>query len=339
MSATSGGVTIWRYRRRFTVDGIAGCVTLRSRTGGLFSELELDGRRVAEDWTPAIGPSAVRNHTLASTLPDGATLTVEAGYISSINMGIAVRREGQLVHESHPGRTIAYPEKYREQMAAYADGTMGDAFKQSAKGDANSEIDFSAFKRNRIPLAVDILLGLLFFAVAKYTDLTTAAIVGAGLGLVLLVAQKITKIDLLGGLALFGIALMIASAALALMFQSDEAVKYRTTVIGLISAGLFLIDGLRGGNGLAVRLMNYLPYRGIDAGRLGIGMGLMSGVLAVLNLVVALYTSTDVWLFYSTFADFVVSMALILIVFQYAQGKMWREAWPRYRPPPPDEGE
>ncbi|MEC7399020.1 MAG: septation protein IspZ, partial [Pseudomonadota bacterium] len=267
----------------------------------------------------------------------GSSLTVEAGYISSLNMGIAVHRDGVTVHESHPGRTIAYPEKYRAHMLAYADGSMGDAFKQSASGDANSEIDFSAFKRNRIPLAVDILLGLLFFVIAKYTDLTTAAIVGAGLGLALLVAQKITKIDLLGGLALFGIALMIASAVLALMFQSDEAVKYRTTVIGLVSAGLFLIDGLRGGNGLAIRLKNYLPYRGIDAGRLGIGMGLMGAAMAALNLIVALYTSTDVWLFYSTFADFVVSMGLILIVFQYAQGKIWRETWPRYRPPPADE--
>ncbi|MEC7818113.1 MAG: septation protein IspZ [Pseudomonadota bacterium] len=337
MAEKQGGLTLWRYRRRFAVDGVPGCVTLRSRTDGLFSEFELDGRIVARDQTPAIGPSAVRNHLLTSTLPDGSPLTIEAGYISSLNMGIAVRRDDVTVHESHPGRTIAYPEKYRAQMVAYADGSMGDAFKQSASGDANSEIDFSAFKRNRIPLAVDILLGLLFFVIAKYTDLTTAAIVGAGLGLALLVAQKITKIDLLGGLALFGIALMIASAALALMFQSDEAVKYRTTVIGLVSAGLFLIDGLRGGNGLAIRLKNYLPYRGIDAGRLGIGMGLMGAAMAALNLIVALYTSTDVWLFYSTFADFVVSMALILIVFQYAQGKIWRETWPRYRPPPADE--
>ncbi|MCH2487019.1 MAG: septation protein IspZ [Erythrobacter sp.] len=333
MGENSGGVTIWRYRRRFTVDGIAGCVTLRSRTGGLFSELELDGRRVGEDWTPAIGPGSVRNHHLSAPLPDGSSLTVEAGYVSSLNMGIAVQRDGMLIHESHPGRTIAYPEKYREQMAAYKDGTMGDAFKQSANGDANSEIDFGAFKRNRIPLAVDILLGLVFFVVAKYTDLTTAAIVGAALGLLLLIAQKITKIDLLGGLALFGIALMLASAGLALLFQSDDAVKYRTTAIGLVSASLFLIDGLRGGNRLAVRLKNYLPYRGIDPGRLGIGMGLMGAVMAVLNLIVALYTSTDVWLFYSTFADFVVSMALILIVFQYAQGKIWRDAYPRYRQP------
>ena len=66
-------------------------------------------------------------------------------------------------------------------------------------------------------------------------------------------------------------------------------------------------------------------------------MGLMGAAMAALNLIVALYTSTDVWLFYSTFADFVVSMGLILIVFQYAQGKIWRETWPRYRPPPADE--
>ena len=333
MTEKRGGLTMWRYRRRFKLAGQSGRVTLRSRTDGLFSTLELEGWPVAEDWTPAIGPGAIRNHLLETTLPDGSALAVEAGYISSLNVGIAVRQDGRLVHESHPGRAIAYPEKYREQMAAFTDGSMSDAFKQNATGGAHSDIDFGAFKRNRIPLAVDIILGLLFFVIAKYTDLTTAAIVGAGLGLVLLVAQKITKIDLLGGLALFGIALMLASAGLALLFQSDDAVKYRTTVIGLISAGLFLADGLRGGNGLAIRLRNYLPYRGIDAGRLGIGMGLMGAVMAALNLLVALYTSTDVWLFYSTFADFVVSMGLILLVFQYAQGKIWRDAYPPYRQP------
>ena len=60
---------------------------------------------------------------------------------------------------------------------------------------------------------------------------------------------------------------------------------------------------------------------------------LMGAVMAALNLLVALYTSTDVWLFYSTFADFVVSMGLILLVFQYAQGKIWRDAYPPYRQP------
>ena len=173
-----------------------------------------------------------------------------------------------------------------------------------------------------------------FFVVAKLTDLTTAALVGAAVGVALLMARRLTKVDLLGGLALFGIALLLLSAGLALVFQSDDAVKYRSSVVGLVSASLFFFDGVAGGNRLAVRLKRYLPYRDIDAARLGIGMGVLGAIMAGLNLVVAFYGSTDFWLFYSTFADFFVTMVLILMVFRYAQGKMLRDVAPVYREPP-----
>ena len=328
-----GGLTLWRYRRRFDVGGKPALVAVRSRTDRLLSELEVDGTVLATDETPAVGPDAVRNHHLHAILPDGSALDVEAGYISSANIGIAVRRDGELIHESHPGRTIAYPEKYRELVASYANGSMGFGLLPEPENSSSysGPIDFAAVKRNRIPLAVDILLGLIFFIVAKLTDLTTAALVGAALGVVLLIAQRLTKVDLLGGLAFFGIALLLFSALLALVFQSDEAVKYRSTIVGLVSAALFFADGLAGGNRLAARLMAYLPYRDIDAARLGIGMGVFGAVLAVLNLLVALYASTDVWLFYSTFADFPVSMVLILLVFRYSRGKILRDAYPAYR--------
>ena len=328
-----GGLTLWRYRRRFDVGGKPALVAVRARTDCLLSELKVDGTVLATDETPAVGPDAVRNHHLHAILPDGCALDVEAGYISSANIGIAVRRDGELIHESHPGRTIAYPEKYRELVASYANGSMGFGLLPEPENSSSysGPIDFAAFKRNRIPLAVDILLGLIFFIVAKLTDLTTAALVGAALGVVLLIAQRLTKVDLLGGLALFGIALLLFSALLALVFQSDEAVKYRSTIVGLVSAALFFFDGLAGGNRLAVRLKTYLPYRDVHAARLGVGMGLMGASLAVLNLVVALYFSTDVWLFYSTFADFVVATALMMLALHYAQGKILRNAYPAYR--------
>lgn len=331
------GFTIWRYRRRFRIGAARGLVVLRSRTDGLFSELSINDRPVASDETPAFGPDSIRNHQLLATLPDGSELAVEAGYISSLNMGIAVRHNGALVHESHPGRTIAYPEQYRDAAVSMEGATLGEAIAKGFNegvGDAKASggVDFGVLKRNRIPLAVDILLGLLFFVIAKLTDLTTAALIGAAVGLALLVIQRLTKIDLLGGLAMFGIILLLVSAGLAIAFQSDEAVKYRSSVVGLFSAALFFIDGLAGGNRLSIRLMQYLPYRGIDAARLGIGMGLLGATMAGLNVLVAQYASTDVWLFYSTFADFVVGMGLTLLVFNYAQGKMLPDAYPRYSP-------
>jgi intracellular septation protein A len=328
------GFTLWRYCRQFRVAKTDGQVVLRSRTDGLFSELHINDRCVARDETPAFGPDCVRNHRLFITLPDGSDLDVEAGYISLLNTGIAVRHKGELVHESHPGRKIAYPEKYQQAAVSMEGATLGEAMKKGFD-EGSAGVDFGVFKRNWIPLTVDILLGLLFYVLAKLTDLTTAALFGAAAGLGLLAIQRLTKIDLLGGLAMFGIVLLLLSAILALAFQSDEAVKYRSSIIGLISAALFFFDGLAGGNRLSVRLMHYLPYRGIDAARLGIGMGLFGAIMAGLNFLVAQHVSTDIWLFYSTFADFVVAIVLIFFMLRYAQGKILRGAYPRYSPTDP----
>lgn len=319
MSGASGaeprlraGTTMWVYRRRFTIDGIPFELRAASRTDGLHGRLTMQGVSVAEDWTPALGPEAVRNHRLLAALPDGRSVEVEAGWISALSVGIAVRLDGALVHESHPGRTIAYPEAYRNKVAE------AKSFK-----DLSDEPGFDpgVWKRNRVPIAVDIMLGLLFFIIAKMTDLSTAALVGAGVGLALVVVQRFVKVDLLGGLAMFGIVMLILSATLAILFQDDMAVKMRSTIIGLISATLFLGDGLFGGNRLGKGMARYLPYTDLDPGRLAVGLGVLGLIMAGLNLLVATLASTDVWLFYSTFVDFFLLMVLVLFVFRYARGK------------------
>ena len=335
----AGGWTIWRYRRRFRIGARGYCVTMRARSDGLWSELREDeGDSVlATDHTPISGPDAVRNHRLAAPLAGGRLLEVDAGYISALNTGIAVFLDGTPIHQSHPGRTIAYPEKYREAAMSMKGGSIGETIRsewnsEMEKSRAEDDgLDYGAYKRNAIPLSVDIALGLLFFVIAKLTDLTTAAIVGAAIGLLLLVIQRLSKIDLLGGLALFGIAIMLLSATIAWLFQSDDAIKYRTTGIGLFSASLFLADGIAGGGRLAKRLALYLPYKDIDPARLGIGMGLLGIVMAGLNYAVATLFSTDTWLFYTTFVDFFLGMALILLVFRYARGEMLRDLAPHYR--------
>jgi hypothetical protein len=186
---------------------------------------------------------------------------VELGYINWLTVGIAVRSEGVLLHESHPGRRIAYPSR-AAKMAIAQGGAEG--------------VDLGQFKRNRVPIAIDISLGLLFYIVAKATDLSTAAIVGAVVGLALVVVQRFVKVDLIGGLALFGVVMLLLSAALAILFQDDMAVKMRGTILGVISAVLFLGDGLFGGNRLGKGLARYLPYSDMDPGRLAIGMACLA---------------------------------------------------------------
>jgi intracellular septation protein A len=282
------GFAFARYRRRFDLDGVPCEVVIRSEFDGLHSELFVAGMAQASDFTPTMGVEATRNHRLAGLLPSGERFEVEAGYVSWVNVGIAVRRDARLVHESHPGRTIVFPARV-------------------AKMATDPGADMSRYKANKVPIMVDILLGLLFFVVAKLTDLSTAALVGAAAGIALV----------------FGVVLLLVSAGLALAFQDDMAVKMRSTIVGAISAVLFLGDGLLGGNRLGKALARYLPYSDIDPGRLAVGMGVLGLVMAGLNYAVARLASTDGWLFYTTFVDFFLVMLMIFAVFAYARGRLF----------------
>ena len=47
-------------------------------------------------------------------------------------------------------------------------------------------------RHNRLPFAIDMATGLLFYVIAKMTDLQTAALVGVVVGLGLVTFQRIT---------------------------------------------------------------------------------------------------------------------------------------------------
>lgn len=266
---------------------------------GLTSRLIVNGDEIASDFTPAAGPDAVRNHRLAAALPDGRMVEVEAGYINWYNIGIVVRVDGTLVHESHKGRRIAYPARLAKM-----------AVEQTSEGKA--AYDPGKLKRNKVPIAVDIATGLLFFVIAKLTDLKTAALVGAAVGLGLVVVQRFVKVDLIGGMMLFGVFMLLVSAGFAILFEDEAIIKQRSTIVGLIGAACFLFDGLvLKGRKLGAGLDRYMAYTDIDRRRLAIGMGITGLVMAAGNSVVAWLFSTDFWLIYTTFLDVPVSLALV----------------------------
>lgn len=280
---------------------------------GMRGELVLDGAIVATDFTPPVGVEATRNHVLNASLPDGRALRVEAGYINWLTVGIAADLDGTRIHESHPGKPIVYPARAaRMAIKAGEKGTKGTL--------ADDTYDLGVYRRNRVPIAIDIALALLFFVVAKMTDLRTAALVGAGVGIALVVVQRFIRTDILGGMALFGIAMALVSAGLAWAFEDDMAVKMRTTIVGLISATLFLGDGfLFAGRRLGQGMARYLPFGDVDPARLAIGIGAVGLIMAGLNTIVALVASTNVWLVYHSFLDTFVVAALMLGVFKYAR--------------------
>jgi intracellular septation protein A len=176
------------------------------------------------------------------------------------------------------------------------------------------------WNRNKYSIYADLGIGALFFVLVKLTDdLPLSALVTAAAGLALVVVQRFVRVDLLGGLAMFGIVVLLLSAAFSFAFDSDWAVKLKSTFLGLLIAALMFGDGLlRGGRYFGLRLGRYMPYP-IDPRRLALGMGMLGLVMAALNAVVAAFLSQDVWLYYTSFGDFLVSMLLVFAVLRYAR--------------------
>lgn len=176
-------------------------------------------------------------------------------------------------------------------------------------------------RHNRLPFAIDVATGLLFYFVAKFTDLQTAAMLGIAVGFGLVIFQQVTKIDVTGGLALFGILMLCISAGLAVWLNDDEWIKLRGTITGLIAASFFIIDGARGGPYIGKGLARYMPYSDINAGRFAIVMGVIGIVMAALNYGAAKLLTTDNWLFYKTFIDNFIVIGLVMLAMRYARTK------------------
>ena len=306
-------MTLWTYRRPFTYRGEAYTALIETGIKSWRSRLMRGAQELTRDETAVIGASLdYRNHRLRYELPDGAQLEVETGFISWWNTGIAVRVNGVLVHESHPGSTIMCPMLKGEVPL---DGKREHQMQEQQKRDA------AQWARNRPSLFVDIGLGLLFFIVGKVTgNLTTAALVGAGAGLAVVVLQRFVKADLLGGLAMFGVFTLLLSAGFSLWFQDERMVQLKGSILGVFIASLILADALLNrGRYFGARLARYLIGMPVDARRLALGMALLGLTMAGLNLLATHWLSKDAWLFYTTFVDAPLAMVLGFGVFRFAK--------------------
>lgn len=298
-------IPLGTYRHHFAVGGQKVELVARASTGGLRSKMLVDGGEVATDFSAEKTLDTMRNHHLAATLADGGALEVELGYVGWWHVGARAQHNGKLVFDSHPGKTIEFPRSLRR----FADQSDYDPERQRA---------------SLVPLGVDIALGIIFYIVARMTDLTTAAMVGAVLGLGLLVVQRFVKVDLVGGLALFGVCMLLASAGFALLFNQGLIVQLRSVILGLASAACFLVDGWRGGPWLGRGLSRYIPYADVDRRVLALGMGCLGLAMAIVNLGFIWLASEDVWLFYTTFLD----IPLIVVGFWFVMQRSRRRTRP-----------
>lgn len=301
-------MTFWTYRFAFTLAGVSHRLETAAGLKTLTTRLYRGTEQIGSDFTDVLEPGGARNHTLHFTLEDGREVVVTSGYISWVSMGIAVRVDGVLVHESHPGREIRFP-----KVAGFDEEKL-------AKMKADEAIQKAAWQRNKYSIGVDVAIGLLFFVLVKMTDdLTFSALVTAGAGLAVVVVQQFVKVDLLGGLAMFGVVMLLISAGFSWYFDDDWAVKMKSTILGVFVATLMLSDALLNrGSYFGGRLLRFMPQP-MDAQRLAIGMGVLGLVMAAVNWFFAEYTSQDTWLYYTSFGDFILTMFLVFAVFRYAQ--------------------
>jgi intracellular septation protein A len=237
-------------------------------------------------------------------------LQIEVGFFNWINVGIVATTEGGWRHESHPGCDVRFLANHH-YLSAFT-------VKDEAARKSNSE----RWQKNKYSIYADIGLGLLFFVVGKITgDLVQAALIGAAAGLGLVVVQRFVKVDLLGGFAVFGTVMLLVSAGFSLAFQSEFMVQMKSTVLGLLTAVLFLGDGLlRGGRYFGQRMQRYMPAA-MNHARFAVGLGLLGLFMAGANYVVAKFFSEDFWLLYSTFLDMPLSIILAYVVFFVALEK------------------
>ncbi len=304
---------ICTYRRPFTVQGKAYLVVVGSGVAAWRSRLMADGREMARDETRLLGAETdYRNHLMSQRLPDGSIMEVECGWANWWTVGIAVRVDGALVYESHPGKTLIWPHLKGKGIPAEQAGRQVREQQQLVR---------ERWQRNKPSILVDIALGLLFFAVSKLTgDLTTAALAAAAAGLTVVVAQRFVKVDLLGGLAMFGVFTLLVSAGFSLWFQDERMVQLKGTLLGTMVASIVLLDWkLNRGRYFGARMARYIMGPPLDERRLTLGMAVLGYTMAGINLATTHWLSKDAWLVYTTFVDTPLAIALTLLVFRFAQ--------------------
>ncbi len=309
---------VWTYRFKPVIDGRTVPVALE--TSWAWSQLVVPATGDAAA-APAVDrlnfmSEAYRLHEVEVPSPSGA-IRVIAGPRSMWSYGLKVVRDGQTLWQSHQN-PHAYLAKMQAMMNSRTAGSAPGASPQPA-------FDGGAWKRNAPSIGCDIALGLLFFILGKTTDLRTAALMTAGVGLSLVPIQWLInrfapkRVDLLGGLALFGVIMMLISAGFSWYYESEFAVQLKATVMGSIGATVFAVDALFGGRWMARRLATYLAYRDLKLQRLAVGMAATGFVMAGINLAVALNFSKDTWLYYTTWGDMVVVIMLTQFVINWAR--------------------
>ena len=298
---------IWSYLRPFNFREYKCLVKVTLTLSKVTSSLYVNERLFDEKSMSYMEGSTTFTHSLKSL--HNTEAKVVSGYFNWWNTGIAVIENGQMIYESHPGKDVHYGEKLVKKM--YGETT-----------DIKS-IQKDKWEKNKHSVFADLILGALFFIVGRATgDLVFATIVGVVAGLSLVLLQRFVKVDILGGFAVFGTIMLLISGIFSWVLQDDYWVQMKGTLLGLLIALVFLIDGVfRQGAYFGARFERYIPGGALQHNRLAIGMSLTGVFGALSNYFVAENFSEDFWLTYTTFLDFPVFLMLFFLVLRWSRKK------------------
>jgi len=312
---------IWTYLRPFSHHGVDYTVEVFFTFTKTFSRLFRGNELLDEQSVHHVDEIQTLVHNLANDEVEDAR--VEVDYVSWWSAGIAVIQGEDTVYESHPGKNVRFAEGMMQGSApSPANDESSDPASPGLDIGQMIESNQSKWQRNKYSIYADLALGALFYLVGKFTeDLALAAIVGAGAGLALVVLQRFVKVDLLGGFAVFGTIMLVISAAFSLALQDDYWVQMKGTVLGLLTASVFMVDGvLRQGAYFGARMERYMPLP-LHHNRIAVGMSGLGIVMALANYYVAENFSEDFWLTWTTFLDMPLSIGLFYAIIFWARKK------------------
>jgi intracellular septation protein A len=322
---------IWTYIRPFSYRGEDYVVELAAHLTRNVSRLWRGDELLDEQSVQHMDGIQTTVHALPADA--GEDTRVEVGFVNWWSVGIVVLQGEDTLYETHPGKNVRVLEGLLQGTAMSSMTSQADSCHEPETGPDRAagshlsvaqmvESNRSKWERNKYSIYADMALGALFFLVGKFTeDLALAAIIGAAAGLALVVVQRFVKVDLLGGFAVFGTIMLLISAGFSLALQDDYWVQMKSTVLGIFTASLFMIDGVvRQGAYFGARIERYMPMP-LHHGRIATGISLTGLVMAYGNYLVAENFSEDFWLTYTTFLDIPVSMAMFYAVVYWARKK------------------
>lgn len=290
----------WRFDMKFSTTGYTYIVNV-------------NGEVIMTEKAPNNGTAMLKPYRLTFEYK-GQPYDVDFGTISIWGYGVHVYKGGEQTFRTKNKdfialkRTIKLSEKIDDLIDT---GVNSDVFQKQ------KELSKELNKELRPSLITDIILGVIFFFIAKEFGLITAALAGAAVTIALYFIQKIVKMDLLGGFAKFGVVMSLISAGLALFFQSDLLIKLKGTFVGLIGVSLAAIDGWKGGNFIGKPMARYMSgIMTLDPKRAAFALAVSSLILITIDLPLVFLLTTDQWIFYNAFLDTLVAIPIII-------GVMW----------------